>query len=694
MDWLPLAPAVGLCLLVLLVPGLLVTLAARVRGFDAVAVAPGISLGIVGLTAILADWVGLRWALWIPLLGGALAAALAAALHAVLARRGLLDWPRPPRGAGVPAPVRAPWLSRAQGTAWLALLLGAGLCLTDALVGIGAPQRFSQTYDNNFHLNAVRWISETGDASSLGILQMTSGGQPAGFYPAVWHAVTALALPTAGGSVPAATNAMTLAVVGIVWPLSAVLLIRSMGRFRRGTVLAAGVLAAGCTAFPLLLVWFGVLYPNLLGLSVLPAGLALAVQLLRISDHRILSTGQAGLLSLPFLAGIALAHPNALMSLLALSVPILLVRGARQVHAVAVGRIGWPTFLLQLSLISAALGALWILWGVVHPPEKLLRIWKPQTTIPQAIAEVLSMTPLARYHPEWAVAALVLIGAVSVLRRRRHVWALLTYLVGAWFYVAVRAVDEAHGRLFITGVWYNDANRLAAMLPTVGLPLAVIGVDAVLRAARHRWEDLTWRRTRTASSQLPWAQPVPADPPRRRLLETVTAPGPCATALILVIALATQLGQPMRTMIQDVRQRFSVSISSPLVDDQEMDVIQHLDDYVPEGQKVLVDPNTGGSLIYALADRQVSAAHLAYHATDDVQLLNSRLDQAFTDPAVCEAVERTGYWYVADFQGSELTNAQAREDYAGLQGLVQAGVAQTVYQDGKASLLRITACGY
>ena len=65
-------------------------------------------------------------------------------------------------------------------------------------------------------------------------------------------------------------------------------------------------------------------------------------------------------------------------------------------------------------------------------------------------------------------------GAVSVVRRRRYVWVLLTYLTGAWFYIAVRLLDEAHGRIFITGVWYNDAYRLAALLPVVAVPLAAM----------------------------------------------------------------------------------------------------------------------------------------------------------------------------------------------------------------------------
>lgn len=717
MEWLSLAPAVGVCLLVLITPGLLITLGTRVRGFDAVALAPGLSLGVTALTAILASWLGLRWALWIPLVGGLLVGAALLGLRRLLARRDLLDWPRPPRGSA--PPVAASWRSRAQGTAWLALLLGTALCLLDLVSAIGDPQGFSQTYDNNFHLNAVRWISETGDASSLTVQQMTSGGQSAGFYPTAWHAVTALALPVAGGSVSAATNAMTLAVGGVVWPLSVVLLVRSMGRFRRGTVLAAGVLSAGCTAFPLLLLWFGILYPNLLGLSVLPAGLAIAVQLLRVSTHRILSTGQAGLLVLPFLAGIALSHPNALMSLLVLSAPILLVRGARQVRAVAAGRIGWGRLLLQLGLIAACLGVLWILWGVVRPADRVLHIWKPEATGPQAIWEAVSMSPMGRYHPEWMVAALVLIGAVSVVRRRRYIWVLLTYLTGAWFYIAVRFLDEAHGRIFITGVWYNDAYRLAALLPVVAVPLAVVGADAVLRVVRHGWEERTWHETRRAHRRAepgpealrerqdpdgelpPWVE-VPAEGGsaaspsgrgRRRLLHTLSAPGPSTTLLLLAIALSTQLGQPMRTMEQDVRERFTVSADSALVDAQEMDVIEHVDQYVPADQKVLVDPSRGGSLIYALADREVSATHLAYRDDPDAAVLGEKLNQAYSDPSVCEAVESSGYWYVADFPAPALVRNPGHT-YPGLEDLVQDGVAEPVYQDGQAQLLRITACGY
>ena len=138
------------------------------------------------------------------------------------------------------------------------------------------------------------------------------------------------------------------------------------------------------------------------------------------------------------------------------------------------------------------------------------------------------------------------------------------------------------------------------------MPLAVAGADAVLRVVRHGWEERTWHETRRAHRRAesgpealrerqdpdgglpPWVE-VPAEGGsaaspsgrgRRRLLHTPSAPGPSTTLLLLAIALSTQLGQPMRTMEQDVRERFTVSADSALVDAQEMDVIEHVDQYL------------------------------------------------------------------------------------------------------------------
>ena len=80
-----------------------------------------------------------------------------------------------------------------------------------------------------------------------------------------------------------ATNAAILVVCGVVWTCSLVALLPVLVRPRPVTLVAAGVVSAAIPAFPLLLVKWGVLYPNLLGYALLPVVRNTCTGLLQVS---------------------------------------------------------------------------------------------------------------------------------------------------------------------------------------------------------------------------------------------------------------------------------------------------------------------------------------------------------------------------------------------------------------------------
>lgn len=76
MEWSGLTPALLVCLILMIGPGLLVTLGARLRGFDAVALAAPISVGLIAVSAVLSPMAGIGWSTWVPFATGLLVAAL------------------------------------------------------------------------------------------------------------------------------------------------------------------------------------------------------------------------------------------------------------------------------------------------------------------------------------------------------------------------------------------------------------------------------------------------------------------------------------------------------------------------------------------------------------------------------------------------------------------------------------------
>src|SRR6478735_2709915 len=226
------------------------------RGLWAVAAAPAFAMTVVGGASLLVGFAGIGWSI-VPCL--VLAAVIGVGIHLVLrrGRRGATSSPSTSRWWTIGAAVAA------------AVVIGLQIFAV-----IGQPSAISQTFDNVFHLNAIRYIMDTGAASPLELGQMTSpnGGVP--FYPSAWHATAAIVAQLSGVGIPAVVNAQTLVIAAVIWPVSAMLLARTlMGKSATVTVTAA-IVSCAIPMFPILPMDYGVLYPFQLALAVVPVTVA------------------------------------------------------------------------------------------------------------------------------------------------------------------------------------------------------------------------------------------------------------------------------------------------------------------------------------------------------------------------------------------------------------------------------------
>lgn len=704
MEWISLLPALAVCLILMTVPGLFVTLAVRMRGFDAVALAPAVSVGLIAVPAVLSPLVGIRWAVWVPFAAGIVVGAVFGLIGWGARALGIADFPTGgknrskasgrsrvgdnPRDTSSDTAalggtsrwakksswvggelVPGCWFSREQLAYWISFVIAALVMVRTIKNSLGGPDRFSQTFDSSFHLNAVRYIAEERNGSSLFVSKMTAGGTDAGFYPAAWHdAVSLVFMTMSHGSVPVATNAMIVVVAAVVWPLSILYLMRSMMRFNLPSIMAAGAVLSGFAAFPVLLIYFGVLYPNFLGLALTPAGLGLIISILRVSAIRRASTIQALLLGIVAALGIAFAHPNAVMSLLIMTVPILVVRGSTQVYRAVTHRTRPRIAIVQLLLIAILLWVIWYLWGIIRP-DPSAATWGPATSDTQAFGEALLNSPLSLTQAQWCLSALVMLGILSVLFTRHNVWLALVYVMLVYYYICVRWLQWDQGRMWVTGVWYNDHYRLAALLPVAAAPLAVIGVHWITQVLLSSTALERWRGR---------------DPHVLRVVSVIT--------VILCLGV-TQFSHPLTDIVNKSHRSYYASEDAPLVNKDELNVIEHIHEYVPKNDTLMVNPWTGGSLAYALTGQTVSSYHLLESRTPQVDRIDKNLNHAPSDPGVCRDVNAIHAHYVLDFGTREMNDVNHASVYGGLQGLKQAGVARPVYQSGNAKLLKVTFCG-
>ena len=659
MSWFASLPAVLTAILVLILPGLAFGRALGLRAFAVAALSPILSIALVSVAGLIAPFLKIPWSLW-PVAGLTAFAVLAA--------------------LGVRRALPAKWRElqndrRVDQRFWWALggaALGSVIICARMVEVIGSPDHISQTFDNIFHLNAIRFIEDTGQASTLTLGAMTGGS----FYPAGWHAFISLIAQTSQASIPVAVNAGNIAIASIAWPLGCVYLCQQVLGQRRDAAVIAGILSAGFGAFPLLMVHFGVLYPNLLSLSLLPALLALGVQALELSAVPELRGPLPLVVLVLASAGVAQAHPSTFLAFLAFLSPAVLY-----VYVVSVvkWRRDWASnkakaAVWTLVLVVGGAAALW-LW-ITARPSFAAAFWPPVQSIPRALLQVAGNAPLGT-SPAVLMSVLAMIGVVLAARRRRSWWLIGVLLIAVLLFVAVTSFPAGRLRYLLSGTWYSDSYRLAALLPVAVIVPATVGATAV-------W---TWLRARLAAVGRSEAGAGPSPAPmlsRKPVKATVSAAG--AVALVVL----TQLGS-VPDMVSLARGSYALTPESPLLTSDEAAILSELDKIVPPGSVIASNPGNGSALAYALAGRRTMQLHiLTSDKNPDDKTVLAGLRNARTDPEVCPAVSRLGIDYVLDFGTQEVNNEH--HPAPGLAGLEKAGVASVVDQRGEAKLLKLTAC--
>ncbi|QCB96949.1 hypothetical protein E5206_08430 [Arthrobacter sp. PAMC25564] len=576
--------------------------------------------------------------------------------------------------SGSAAPDGIRWRTRSGLAPFAAFGIAAALLAASAVRVIGTPQSFSQTYDAVFHLNSVKFALDTGQASSLTIGAMTGGG----FYPAGWNAVASLVASTTGADVPTAVSITSIILAAIFWPLGCLLLVRWVVGPGVAATIAAGIACASLGAFPILMMDFGVLYPNLLAISILPGCIALAASLAGLTpgqQRRDVGTVLALLLGL---AGLVVAHPTTFMAWLTWTLPMAaflvwrtfpeLWRKRRNDRA-AVAR-----YLAGVSACGLAFVGLWVF---LRPPEEA-SFWGPYHTVPQSFGEALTFSPM-NLPPAWLVAPLALLGLWVCCRRpARYAWVAAVFVIFTALFVVVAGFPISPIRNFLTGVWYNDSYRIAALLPLVGVLLAAIGVDWAGDALAGIRERGAARKT-VVEGQARWRSPIRA---------TCRAAG----GIVLVLA-AAALGQQggLGKEVHEAASRYTLDGDSALVSPDELAVIHRLKQTVPPDAVLIDNPYTGAALSYALGDRKSAQLHILSSVSPGVEKIYESAGAVSTDPGVCEAVRAEHAYYILDFGSKEVHGGHHTP--AGLTHLDQNPGLQLVDSQGDAKLYKITACG-
>lgn len=649
MTWGDQTGTLLLALVVVLVPGAAAALTIRLRGYDVLAAAAPLSIAMLAAASLVNVVVPFRWSV------GAWAVCSVLLIGVAFALRVAVDRFADSRRVAVAAAASSgrPRDALVFVITGVVVVIGA-LRLMSAF---GAPSNISQTFDNIYHLNAVRQILDDG------LIAPTRQLLP-GFYPDLWHVVVSTVAQMSGEGVAASVNAASVVIGAVVWPISCIWLVRTLVGRHVAASAAAGALSIGMAAFPLLMLDFGVLYPNVLSIALLPSAIAAIVLVAGIGRGARPDPVVRWTLLVALVPTVALAHPSTMM---AFFLPASLIGFAGTVRWWRTQRLRGGADRTRRVALLALVGALAaaVVLFIVARPNPVLAFWPPSATVPEALGHVVSAGFVWR-PASWIVSIFAVMGALTVVivRRWRHQWWLVvSTAMMLLLYVLCLTLPMGWLRYGITGTWYQDVYRIAALMPTFLVPLGALGVvglialcTRVLRAESHS--------TGSGAAQ---------------------AVGVVAGLAILAV---TQSGAALAEETESTATMYRQDAWSPLLTDDERALIERLADTVPEDDVIVGNPWTGTSLSFALGDRRALVPHIFQELTSDMVVITERLHAADEDAEVCAALERTGTAWVLDFGSAEIHNGD--HSYPGLDDL--GDVVRLADSEGAARLFEIVAC--
>jgi hypothetical protein len=619
-------------------------------------VAPTLSVAVVAITAAAAGKLGIAWSVPLLLITALIVPVLVYVVALLLRRRFTVV------REGDPRPVTA--------AAFLGLVPAILIGVVTAVRGMGGPGQIAQAYDAVFHYNAIAYILDNHNASALSLASLGLPGVPTGFYPAAWHDVASQVVLATGASIPEVANLLTIVIALVVWPLSCVLLVRQVVGRSVAAMAITGVFSIGFTAFPWGLMAFGVLWPNILGLAMVPAGVAVALSLAGLAKDDAIGKGRAWLLLPVVLIAGGFAHPNSLFSLVAIVVfPLFTGIGRWALRMRAEGRTkrGLAGF---GAAVVVFLGA-W-LFVATSPAFKTVReyYWPPIESSSKAFGEAILGATNGR-PTLWVLSAVVIVGVVFIWKIRDQRWLIGAFTASIFLFILTASINTPNTRIF-TGYWYNDSFRTAALLPITAVPLAVLGIMHLTQRLRE-WlneGDRAWLGRFGAST----------------------------TGLALVLTLLAAIGAKGMYVkvhsfaLSEIYTAQDNSTTHNLVDARERAFFEKIRNEIPQDAVVANNPWDGSALIWALIDRKPLFPHLDMSSSAVQLYLAKHLTDVANDPKVCQDAKALNVDYLLVTDLYFWPAYPKTKEYPGFADPGTKPGFELVDSDRELKLYKITAC--
>ena len=351
---------------------------------------------------------------------------------------------------------------------------------------IGSMDHFVQYDDNATHLAMIESEARLGNYSAIrsayNLPDDPHGIGESGYYPNGFHIIPALSCALSGTNAAISENAAAVLYACILLPMGMTALSYLASGKNELAALAMVPMPLASVAFPLRMLTVHAPFPNIAGFSLLPlfcTAFMLAFDLNEPQRRRYFFPLAMTLLALGF------THPNALIFGCIYIFPFFLLNYIPQACSVLQTKITFKNSVvvrtaLQLASIAFAC-ALWIFLYEAPFMESIISfIWEWSIPLPTALQSVVNGALLLGW-PQLAFGLLALIGSIECFVNERRRWMSATCALIAAIYIGTAAGGDSIKSL-LSGFWYTDPERLAAMMAIAMIPLAASGLHLIAQA--------------------------------------------------------------------------------------------------------------------------------------------------------------------------------------------------------------------
>ncbi|ORB51147.1 hypothetical protein BST43_20980 [Mycobacteroides saopaulense] len=484
---------VAAALLLLFIPGWLIGRACGLPTHSAAVTAPALTYGLVGLCIVAFGSIGIPW--------NSLSAGFAL-LGAIVLARLLCHRLRTKEHAEQSASQnRAALLAVTFGIA-----VGSALIFYAFLRGLTNWQSIPSTWDSMWHGNTIRYILDTGQASSTRMGDLRNVETHATlYYPSAFHGLAAV-LCQLTGAAPTTSYTLYSVAGSLLFPLGAAALTWQMLRgrssltFQAGAAATAAALSASFSALPYVEFHVSAI-PNLVSFALVGSAV--------IAITGVVADRSRIPVAILAFVGVASVHTSGAIVVVVfvaawwVLAPLSRYRGKEPKSAHRMGNGFVP-------LAIAGVGSLVLLYPQLRTLVQLSEIiaghqfatpWGKKRALLDALTQ--HTRHLADYPVQSALLWLALLGAVVLIAKRVY------WPIAVWLLLIVAIVHSSrpfggfvgHAVALFSDAFYSDPRRLSAIVCLLLAPAAGLGLFALAYAvlSRLRGERIrTWGLVATA----------------------------------------------------------------------------------------------------------------------------------------------------------------------------------------------------